>query len=147
MLFSLFACSLLFHSTASASDFLSPPATSRPLFRFWVPDAGVDSNIVAKDVQNAGAVGAGGVEFITFFNYGGEMGSEPRQAGADWGRDMFGTKKFQNMFRSALKAHGERGMKMDFALGPNQGQGVPAHKGDPGLQWDLVSFQTWIPLL
>lgn len=27
---------------------------------------------------------------------------------------------------------------MDFALGPNQGQGVPAEYNDEGLQWDLV---------
>jgi hypothetical protein len=29
---------------------------------------------------------------------------------------------------------------MDFALGPNQGQGVPAPSDDRGLQWDLVRF-------
>jgi hypothetical protein len=28
---------------------------------------------------------------------------------------------------------------MDFALGANQGQGVPAETTDPGLHWDLVS--------
>jgi hypothetical protein len=27
---------------------------------------------------------------------------------------------------------------MDFALGPNQGQGVPAEPDNEGLQWDMV---------
>jgi hypothetical protein len=28
---------------------------------------------------------------------------------------------------------------MDFAIGPNQGQGVPAEPDNEGLQWDIVS--------
>jgi hypothetical protein len=28
---------------------------------------------------------------------------------------------------------------MDFAIGPNQGQGVPAEPDNEGLQWDMVS--------
>jgi hypothetical protein len=32
---------------------------------------------------------------------------------------------------------------MDVALGPNQGQGVPARPDDEGLQWDLVGFPSY----
>jgi hypothetical protein len=33
---------------------------------------------------------------------------------------------------------------MDFAIGPNQGQGVPAEPDNEGLQWDMVSkFQAF----
>jgi hypothetical protein len=42
------------------------------------------------------------------------------------------------MFLAALEAHKEAGLVMDFPLGPNQGQGVPADPSDEGLQWDLV---------
>lgn len=35
---------------------------------------------------------------------------------------------------------------MDFALGPNQGQGVPAVEDSDGLMWDLSSFNLTIPL-
>lgn len=35
---------------------------------------------------------------------------------------------------------------MDFALGPNQGSGVPAEADDPGVMWDLIPFNVSIPL-
>ncbi|KAL7956296.1 hypothetical protein V8C34DRAFT_326292 [Trichoderma compactum] len=33
---------------------------------------------------------------------------------------------------------------MDFALGPNQGQGVPAEPDDQGLQWDLIPYSVTV---
>lgn len=35
---------------------------------------------------------------------------------------------------------------MDFALGPNQGQGVPAHSDDDGLMWDLRFRYASVPI-
>lgn len=35
---------------------------------------------------------------------------------------------------------------MDFAMGPNQGQGVPAPEDSDGLSWDLVSFNISVPI-
>jgi hypothetical protein len=35
---------------------------------------------------------------------------------------------------------------MDFAMGPNQGQGVPADPEDEGLMWDLNPHYSFIPL-
>lgn len=35
---------------------------------------------------------------------------------------------------------------MDFALGPNQGQGVPAIEDTDGLAWDLFSYNVSVPL-
>lgn len=35
---------------------------------------------------------------------------------------------------------------MDFALGPNQGAGVPAIYDDEGIMWDLIPFNTSIPV-
>lgn len=35
---------------------------------------------------------------------------------------------------------------MDFAMGPNQGQGVPAHPDDDGLQWDLFAYNITVPI-
>jgi hypothetical protein len=39
-----------------------------------------------------------------------------------------------------LKAHSQSNLYMDIAIGPNQGQGVPANADDEGFQWDLVSW-------
>lgn len=35
---------------------------------------------------------------------------------------------------------------MDFALGPNQGTGVPAVEGSNGLSWDIVAFNVSVPI-
>ena len=35
---------------------------------------------------------------------------------------------------------------MDFAMGPNQGQGVPAPEGSDGLAWDLFSYNISVPI-
>lgn len=35
---------------------------------------------------------------------------------------------------------------MDFAMGPNQGQGVPAHPDDDGLLWDLYAYNVTVPV-
>lgn len=45
-------------------SFADPPALFRPRFRYWLPDASVDPAIAAADIDAAGAVGAGGVEFL-----------------------------------------------------------------------------------
>lgn len=116
--------------------FANPPARSRPRFRYWLPDASVDAEVVRADVASAAAIGAGGLEFVPFFNYGGQMGSEPE--GSDWSKYAFGSPAFKNLLISALSAHEKHGLFMDLALGPNQGQGVPANSKDTGLQWDLV---------
>jgi hypothetical protein len=121
--------------------FASPPSKSRPFFRYWLPDASVEASVVEADIARAASVGAGGVEFIPFYQYGGDAGSYP--PGAAWAKYGFGTEPFVNLFRRALKAHQSHGLTMDFALGPNQGQGVPAQADDEGLQWDLVSSLPW----
>lgn len=78
------------------------------------------------------------MEFLGFYNYGGELGTTP--PGVDWATYGFGTPAFQDQFKNALETSKNLGLVMDFPLGPNQGQGVPAEVTDPGLQWDLVSF-------
>lgn len=124
--------------SSSLGTFENPSVRSRPRFRYWLPDSGIDPEIVAANIRDSGDHGAGGVEFVPFYNYGGEAGDRPAQA--DWITNGFGTPAFRNVFRAALQAHKDSGLLMDFALGPNQGQGVPASSDDRGLQWDLVSF-------
>ncbi|KAK1545886.1 hypothetical protein CPAR01_03388 [Colletotrichum paranaense] len=124
--------------TQSPNNFLHPPSQERPKFRYWLPDASVDAGTVEADIKAAGDIGAGGVEFLPFYNYGGDLGPAP--AGVNWSTYGFGTPAHLNLFTSALKAHEQAGLTMDFSLGPNQGQGIPAHPDDEGLQWDLVSF-------
>lgn len=116
--------------------FSHPEARVRPRLRYWLPDASVDVDVVVKDIASAASIGAGGVEFTPFYEYGGDLGSMP--LGANWSTYNFGTPAFNKIFKKALEAHEEYGLVMDFALGPNQGQGVPAKPDDEGLQWDMV---------
>lgn len=48
--------------------------------------------------------------------------------------------------RIAFQASKDHGLRMDFALGPNQGSGVPAEHDSEGLMLDLVPFNISIPL-
>ncbi|KAE8323134.1 hypothetical protein BDV39DRAFT_196119 [Aspergillus sergii] len=124
--------------SSSLGTFENPSIQCRPRFRYWLPDAGVDKETVSTNIKDSGERGAGGVEFVPFYNYGGEAGDPPPQA--NWVTNGFGTPAFRDVFRAALQAHKDAGLLMDFALGPNQGQGVPASSDDPGLQWDLVPY-------
>ncbi|KAJ5676031.1 hypothetical protein N7462_008928 [Penicillium macrosclerotiorum] len=144
---------LLQHTVADTDDqtsaqvnrgtFDNPASRLRPRFRYWLPDAGVDVEIVQENIKSSGAIGAGGVEFLPFYNYGGELSAAPE--GSNWSKDGFGTPTYHKMFLAALKAHKEAGLAMDFPLGPNQGQGVPADPTDEGLQWDLEPFSVVVP--
>ena len=118
-------------------SFENPAARVRPRFRYWLPDASVDVEKVQENIKSAGDIGAGGVEFLAFYNYGAEVGGVPN--GTNWTQYGFGTPAYKELFLAALQTHKDEGMVMDFPLGPNQGQGVPADPNDEGLQWDLVS--------
>lgn len=52
----------------------------------------------------------------------------------------------EELFDTLIKAHGDHGLVMDFAMGPNQGQGVPAHQDDDGLTWDLRFRYVSVPI-
>lgn len=55
-------------------------------------------------------------------------------------------KKPESLFDTLIKAHKDNDLIMDFAMGPNQGQGVPAHEDDEGLMWDLRLFNQTVPI-
>ncbi|KAM0491001.1 hypothetical protein ACHAP8_010980 [Fusarium lateritium] len=124
--------------------FRKPSSEFRPPFRYWLPDSSIDSKIVASDIKSAAALGAGGVELVGFYEYGGELGVMPK--GANWSTYGFGTPAYRDILKDALEAHSEAGILMDFIIGPNQGQGVPANSEDKGLQWDLVPYTAEVPL-
>ena len=52
--------------------FQDPSVYVRPRFRYWVPDASVDHAVLASDVAEAKKAGAGGVEVLGYYLYGGQ---------------------------------------------------------------------------
>ncbi|OTA58863.1 hypothetical protein K449DRAFT_436352 [Hypoxylon sp. EC38] len=120
--------------------FLNPAAVVRPRYRYWLPDASVKPEYVAKDIAELGARGAGGIQFLNYYNYGGSSGS----AATDWNIYGYGTSAYREVLKAALQAHKDNALVMDFSMGPQSGQGVPARPDNPGLAWDLVSYNATI---
>lgn len=128
--------------------FKDPSSLIRPRFRYWIPDASVDLNVVAEDFATAKEVGMGGLEVLGYYLYG----NYPRQIAeggpvpVDWTTYGWGTEAWKKLQDVALRASKELGLILDFALGPNQGAGVPAHPDDEGVMWQLLPFNTSVPV-
>ena len=98
--------------------------------------------------------GAGGLEFLPFYLYGEGPESFERAKLAnpayviheipDWSIYGFGTKAFNALFSSALQTANHNSLLMDFAVGPNQGAGVPSELGVIGLAVQLLMGNTTI---
>ncbi|OQE77529.1 hypothetical protein PENNAL_c0060G11756 [Penicillium nalgiovense] len=142
------AALLIVSATATPNNrdgtFANPSAQVRPFFRYWLPDASVDPTVVSSDIRSAAEVGAGGIEFLPYYGYGGAIGGNP--PGSDWVTYGFGSAPLQHLLQVALEAAKENSVLVDIALGPNQGQGVPASPDADGIQWDLVPFVQGLPV-
>lgn len=129
-------------------SFQNPSSHVRPRFRYWIPDASVKPSDTAADFAKVKAVGMGGLELLGYYLYGdfprtiAEGGPIP----TDWTRHGWGTPAWKELQDAALRAAKEYGLIMDFALGPNQGAGVPARTNDGGIMWDLWPFNTSVPI-
>lgn len=64
----------------------------------------------------------------------------------DWTTYGWGTDAWKHLQDVALRASKELGLVLDFALGPNQGAGVPAQPDDEGVMWQLLPFNTSVPV-
>ncbi|KAF6838245.1 hypothetical protein CPLU01_02606 [Colletotrichum plurivorum] len=113
-----------------ADAFSNPPNQYRPKFRYWIPDASADVTAVREDIHAIADVGAGGFEFLPYYQFGYQA--------TDWSEYGYGTEAFRPIFRAAMEAADERHTLMDFAIGANQGQGVPAPPETPGLAVHLT---------
>lgn len=77
----------------TAGSFTNPAPRTRPKFRYWIPDASVDTDVVASDVKAAGDVGMGGMELLGYYLYGGPPSNGAGRgtyAPVDWARYGFG---------------------------------------------------------
>ncbi|KAK3636141.1 hypothetical protein LTR56_014304 [Elasticomyces elasticus] len=130
-------------------DFANPGPRTRPKFRYWIPDASVDTAVVARDVKAAGDVGMGGMELLGYYLYGGPPSNGAGRglaAPVDWATYGFGTEAWNNVFQAFVKATEEAGSILDFAVGPNQGTGVPAIEDSDGLAWDIAAYNVSVAL-
>lgn len=154
---------------AQEGDFSNPGNLYRPRFRYWqvlissldlvslvhlltlqhrLPDASVSADIVAKDISSLADIGAGGIEYLPFYFYGLvyaqliPVPDGPIEPPTDWSIYGFGGTAFNELFKETLQAIKDQGngFNIDFALGPNQGAGVPSEPGTEGLSYEIVGF-------
>jgi hypothetical protein len=109
-----------------------PPASSRPKFRYWFPDASISASAVQADIAAIAGTSGGGLEFLAYYN----QGFPP--ISTDWSIYGFGTPAFKELLRAALQATADHGLRFDFAIGPNTAAGVPAVPATEGLAMELV---------
>ncbi|KAF2136702.1 uncharacterized protein K452DRAFT_127448 [Aplosporella prunicola CBS 121167] len=121
----------------NTNSFQSPANEYRAKFRYWLPDASVPNEVVARDIAAMAKVGAGGFEFLPYYQYGLPEAINGVEPPTDWTKYGFGTDAFRQTFRAALEAAEANGVLMDFSQGANQGQGTPAVPGTEGLAVEL----------
>lgn len=102
-----------------AREFADPAGLARPTFRYWVPDAHVDDDVLYADLESIHDAGWGSVEVICLENYGIELAVvDPAEFG-------YGGLNWTTRFRTMLRAAEHLNMTIDFALGPTQGASIP----------------------
>ncbi|KAI1360749.1 hypothetical protein F5Y08DRAFT_348515 [Xylaria arbuscula] len=118
-------------------NFVSPDVEYRPKFRYWLPDASAEIDAVVRDVADIAAVGAGGLEFIPYY----QLGPQP----TNWSEYGFGSESHRKIFRAVMEAAAEHEVLLDFSVGGNQGQGVPSEPEEVGLALELAYVNISIP--
>lgn len=129
-------------------NFKDPSVHVRPRFRYWIPDASVNLDEVRNDFALINKAGLGGMELLGYYLYGDYPGgiAEGGPAPTDWTKYGWGSEAWKVLTQVALEATRDEGLIMDFALGPNQGSGVPAEPDDDGVMWDLIPYNISVPL-
>jgi hypothetical protein len=61
----------LVNAAIDNGTFKDPSVFVRPRYRYWVPDASVDAAVLHDDIAGAKTSGAGGVEVLGYYLYGG----------------------------------------------------------------------------
>jgi hypothetical protein len=126
------------NAAIDAGTFQNPSSNIRPKFRYWLPDASVNVTSLADDIASIASVGAGAIEFLNYWLYGGASTTQP-VVPVDWDTFNFGTPIYNTVLIAALQACKDNGILFDYEVGVQSGQGAPAEIGNPGLAWFLTS--------
>ncbi|MGW3730946.1 glycosyl hydrolase, partial [Streptomyces sp. NPDC000851] len=100
--------------------FAAPGSAVRPKFRWWWPDALVDTDEIAREIDQIAAAGFGGVEIaaVTHSMRGGET-IDPVRYG-------WGTPAWVRAVEAALRQAKKRDITVDLTLGPAWPNSVPS---------------------
>lgn len=116
--------------------FRDPPASVRPLYRWWLPLAAVEEDELRREIDQMARAGAGGAE-VAAMPVPGDVANNPaflREYG-------FGTKKWSDALETIFDHAGRRGLRVDVTVGPHWPTSVPSVSSldDPAAQQQLVA--------
>src|SRR3954449_6440642 len=100
------------------SSFAQPSRAVQPKFRWWWPNALVDNQEIANEVDQMADAGFGGAE-ITDVHHSATAPLDP--AGHGWG-----TTAWTDAVQTALERAKARGMTIDLTAGPSWPSAVPS---------------------
>lgn len=112
-----------------SDDFSSPPTSSRPQIRYWIPGAAVTNQGIREDFEDIRNAGFGGVEIDSFPL---PKGIPPEYG---WGTDAW-NRLVRFIADEAMKDH----MTVDFTNGPSWPIAMPSIKSadDPAALYELT---------
>lgn len=118
-----------------SQSFANPAADVRPKMRWWLPTAPMTDDEIRKEVHTMADAGIGGIEVVAF-----------PVAGADHATYGWGSDEWNKRMRTALKAAQEKGIKVDFTVGPQYPAAVPSiSKDSPAAAQELLYGQAVVP--
>ncbi|KAF8185032.1 hypothetical protein K438DRAFT_1974234 [Mycena galopus ATCC 62051] len=117
--------------TGDLGSFASPKTGVK--WRYWIQDASVDLDIVHSDVAAIATVGSSGFELLSYQTYGGSVLLNP----TDY---AYGSQRFVDVAAVAVQAAIDNDVTIDFAMGPNQGAGVPVFPTDVDMEGMLTEL-------
>ncbi|MGO4255662.1 glycosyl hydrolase [Marmoricola sp. RAF53] len=104
----------------TAEAFADPPASVRPMYRWWMPLAYTDDDELRSELRDIAANGAGGVEIAPFIVPGAGNQSSSFLAQYGWGTPLW-AHKMEVITAEAAKL----GLQVDQNLGPQYPATVP----------------------
>lgn len=126
----------------NAQNFRDPPASVRPLYRWWLPLAATTDNELRSELSEIAAAGAGGVE-VDGMPVPPPVGSR----GAFLSQYGFGTSAWSKQMASIFRDAKLRGLSIDFMASALWPTTVPSltHLNDPAVQQQLAFAAEMVP--
>ncbi|QGP80456.1 glycosyl hydrolase [Sphingobium sp. CAP-1] len=120
----------------TAKTFRDPPASVRPIYRWWLPLAAVDPDELRRELDQMADAGAGGVE-VAAMPVPGDIGHDAaflREHG-------FGTPRWTATLETIFEKARERNLRVDMMVGPLWPTALPSVNAlnDPAAQQRLVA--------
>lgn len=135
----------------TGSSFANPPQSTRPMYRWWLPMADVNTDALAAQIESVKDVGAGGVELQPF---GADVTpTTPKYGVLNYKLNQeylaekgWGSPAWSDVQRSALQLGDRAGIQVDSSNAPGWPPSIPTLSdiNDPAVGQKLISTQAQV---